>query len=150
WPGGEPAISCAQPLPDGPRTWANGAQLVGYCLEGDLRPGGTVHWTLIWRITHTPTEDIYYHWFNHLLDGEGQKLEQQDGPSLNTDYWRSGDTVLNWFDLHTPGGAPPGDYTMRVGMYTYTRSDVIENVPLVDADGEPAGEWVLIGPLQAK
>jgi hypothetical protein len=150
WPGGEPDIACMQPMPDGPRTWANGAQLVGYCLAGDLRSGGTVHWTLIWRVTHTPTEDIYYHWFNHLLDKEGQKLEQRDGPSLHTDYWRSGDTVLNWFDLQIPGGVPPGDYTMRVGMYTYTRSDVIANVPLVDADGEPAGEWVLIGPLQAK
>jgi len=153
WLGGEPTLACMQPLPDGPIAWANGAQLIGYCLEGDLRPGGTVRWTLIWRITHTPTDDeddVYYHWFNHLLDVEGQQRGQQDGPSFHTEYWRAGDTVLNWFDLHTPGGAPPGDYTMRVGMYTYTRSDVIENVPLVDSDGEPVGEWVLIGPLQAK
>lgn len=150
WPGGEPDIACMQPLLGGSRTWANGAQLVGYCLEGDLRPGGTVQWMLIWRVTRTPAEDIYYHWFNHLLDGEGQKLEQRDGPSLHTDYWRVGDTVLNWFDLQIPADAPLGDYTMRVGMYTYARSDVIENVSLIDADGEPAGEWVLIGPLQVK
>jgi 4-amino-4-deoxy-L-arabinose transferase-like glycosyltransferase len=153
WLGGEPDLACVQPLPDGPVAWANGAQLVGYCLEGDPRPGGMVRWTLIWHITRTPTDDeddVYYHWFNHLLDEEGQQRGQQDGASFHTEYWQAGDTVINWFDLQVPGDAPPGDYTMRVGMYTYVRSDVIENVPLVDADGEPAGEWVLIGPLQVK
>ena len=108
---------------------------------------------LVWRITHTPTDgedDVYYHWFNHLLDAEEQQRGQQDGPSFHTEYWQAGDTVLNWFDLQVPPDVPPGDYMMRVGMYTYARSDVIENVPLVDASGEPAGEWVLIGPLQVK
>ena len=124
--------------------WANGAQLVGYCLEGDLRPGGTIHWTLIWQAARTPTEDVYYHWFNHLLDGQGQLRGQQDGPSFIPSYWRAGDTILNWFDLPIPSDAPPGDYTMRVGMYTYP---VIENVPVLGADGVPEGEWIEIGPF---
>lgn len=147
WPGGEPAIPDLQPLPGGPRTWANGAQLIGYCLEGDLRPGGTVRWTLVWRATRTPTEDVYYHWFNHLLDEQGQLRGQKDGPSLLPAYWQAGDTILNWFDLQIPLDAPPSDYTMRVGMYTYP---AIENVPVLDAGGMPEEEWVEIGPLQVE
>jgi hypothetical protein len=137
WPGGEPDIACKQALPQGPRVWANGVQLIGTCLEGDLRPGGTVRWTLIWRPSRTPTEDVYYHWFNHLVDGAGELQAQQDGPSLLPAYWRAGDVVLNWFDLQIPPDAPPDGYVMRVGMYTYPD---VANVLLLDA----AGEWAEI------
>ncbi|MDY7078930.1 MAG: glycosyltransferase family 39 protein [Chloroflexota bacterium] len=146
WPGGEPTIPNAQSLPGGPRTWANGAQLIGYQLAGDLCPGGTIHWTLIWRATQTPTGDVYYHWFNHLLDEQDQIRGQRDGPSLLPAYWRAGDTILNWFDLQIPPDAPAGDYTMRVGMYAYPTVEM-ENVPLLDAGDAPAGDWVEIGPL---
>jgi len=146
WPGGHFPIPDFQPLPDGPLTWANGARLVGYSLTGDLRPGGTIHWTLVWQATRTPTEDVYYHWFNHLLDERGQLQSQQDGPSLLPAYWRSGDTVLNWFDLTVPAEAPSGGYSMRVGMYTYP---ALQNVPLEDAGllsgGSVVREWVEIG-----
>ena len=147
WPGGEPGTSCKQALPDGPHTWANGAQLIGYCLEGDLKPGETLRWMLIWQPARTPAEDIYYHWFSHLVDGAGELRAQQDGPSLLPAYWRAGDTILNWFDLQIPPDAPQDGYTMRVGMYTYPD---VANVPLVDADGSPVGEWVEIELLPAE
>ena len=147
WPGGEFTVPDLRPLPGGPRAWANGAQLIGYRLAGDLRPGGMIHWTLVWRATRTPTEDVYYHWFNHLLDGQGQMCGQNDGPSLLPAYWRAGDTILNWFDFQIPPDVPLGDYTMRVGMYTYP---ALQNVPLLDAGGVPEGEWVEIGPLQVE
>jgi hypothetical protein len=135
WPGGEPDLACLRALPGGSRTWSNGARLIGYCLDGDLRPGGTVRWTLVWRPQRTPAEDVYYHWFNHLVDGQGELLGQKDGPSLLPAYWRVDDTILNWFDLSIPADAPPGDYVMRVGMYRYPD---LENVPLVDGGDEPA------------
>jgi len=147
WAGGEPALPNLQPLPGGSRTWANGAQLIGYQLAGDPRPGGAIHWTLVWRATGTPTEDVYYHWFNHLLDEQGQVRGQNDGPSLLPAYWRAGDTILNWFDLQVPADAPPGDYTMRVGMYTYP---AMENISLLGADGTPEGEWIEIEPLRVE
>ena len=145
WPGGEPTIPGLQPLPGGPRTWANGAQLVGFRWEGDLRPGDVVHWTLVWRPTRTPHEDVYYHWFNHLLDEQGQMAGQKDGPSLLPAYWRADDTILNWFDFQIPSDVPHGDYTMRVGMYTYP---AIENVPLLGSSDSLDGEWMEIGALR--
>jgi 4-amino-4-deoxy-L-arabinose transferase-like glycosyltransferase len=149
WPGGEPDIACMQPLSGGLRTWANGAQLLGYCLAGDPSPGGTLHWTLIWRPTETPTEDVYYHWFNHLLDEQGEARGQMDGPSLRPAYWRPGDTVLNWFEIPVSPDAPLGTLSMRVGMYALEpgRATFLGNVSVLDGDGEPAGEWIEIGPL---
>jgi 4-amino-4-deoxy-L-arabinose transferase-like glycosyltransferase len=152
WPGGEPPIPNLQLLPGGPRRWANGAQLVGYILEGDLRPGGTLRWTLVWRTDKTPTEDIYYHWFNHLLDGQGQLRAQQDGPSVLPASWRAGDTILNWFALQVPVDAPPGDYTMRVGLYAVQPGSgaLLGNVQVLGTDGAPAGEWIEVGLFQTE
>jgi hypothetical protein len=146
WHGGLPATLEMQRL-DHPPMWTNGAQLVGYQVDGELRPGSTLRWTLIWRATRTPTEDVYYHWFNHLLDQDDQLQGQQDGPSLLPAYWRAGDTILNWFDIAIPSEAPIGDYTMRVGMYVYPS---IENVPLKDGMGQPSKEWVEIGPIPVR
>jgi hypothetical protein len=147
WAGGEPAIPNAQPLPGGPRTWTNGARLIAYSLEGDWRPGETIHWTLIWQATQTSTEDSYYHWFNHLVDEQGQMRGQKDGPSFLPTYWRPGDTVLNPFDLQISPDVPAGDYMMRVGMYTYP---AIKNVPVSDASGGPSSESVEIGPFRVE
>lgn len=150
WPGGKPVIPGMQLLSEGPRAWANGAQLVGYTAEGDLRPGGTLHWTLVWHATQTPVEDVYYHWFNHLLDEQGQLRAQHDGPSLLPAAWRAGDTILNWFTLSIPADAPAGTYTMRVGMYAMQpgTGTFLGNVQVLGADGTPTGEWIIIGPFR--
>ena len=143
WSGGAPQLDCLQPLPGGSRVWENGAELIGTCLEGDPRPGETIRWTLIWRPRRTPEEDIYYHWFNHLLDGQGEVVVQADGPSLLPAYWREGDTILNWFEITLPTDAPAGPYVMRVGMYRWWPTTIVGNVPLVDGDG-PSVEYVTI------
>lgn len=145
WPGGEPDLPNLKPLPGGAAEWANGAELIGYRLSGDLKPGGAVGWTLVWRANETPLEDVYYHWFNHLVDDQGVLESQSDGPSVLPAAWRVGDVVLNWFEIPIPPDAPPGDYTVRVGMYVYP--DLV-NVPIRDAEnGQQAGEWVEIGPI---
>lgn len=149
WPGGQPTVlTNMHSLPGGPQEWANGARLLGYILEGGLRPGTTIRWTLVWQPQRIPQEDVYYHWFNHLLDESGQLVSQQDGPSVLPAYWRPGDTVLNWFELAVPAEAPAGEYSMRVGMYTYP---ALQNVPLIVADGSPSAEWIeLLLPTSAQ
>jgi len=141
WAGGEPEIAGLIPLPGGARRWASGAELIGYTLEGDARAGETIRWTVVWRATRTPTEDVYYHWFNHLLDADGRLLAQADGPSLLPAYWRSGDVVLNWFELTVPVETPTTGLALRLGMYTYPG---LENVPVVDSDGSSQAEWIII------
>ena len=53
---------------------------------------------MIWRVAEVPAGNVRYHWFNHLLDEQGQMCAQADGPSYLSTYWRTGDTILNWFD----------------------------------------------------
>ncbi len=141
WEGGRPDVPWMQPLPGGPQVWANGVELLGYSLQGSVVPGERVRWTLVWRVTRPSTEGGHFHWFNHLVDEQGQMHAQRDGPSFLPTYWRVGDIVLNWFDLEIPPDAPVDSYRMRVGMYIYP---ALENVPLIGADGAPSGEWVEI------
>ncbi|MBN1953749.1 MAG: hypothetical protein JW900_01755 [Anaerolineae bacterium] len=143
WPGGAPELDGLQPLPS-PARWANGARLIGYVAAGEYRPGGTLRWTLVWQPLGTPTEDVNYHWFNHLVDGAGQMWGQADGPSMLPGYWRAGDTVLNWFEISIPADAPPGDYAMRVGLYRFPG---LENIAVLDAENGPGAEWIVIGSI---
>ena len=136
WTGGQPDIACMQPLPDGPVTWANGARLIGYCVEGNPEPGGAIRWTLIWQSTVTPTEDVYYHWFNHVLDQDGEMRGQKDGPSLRPIHWRPGDTVINWYEIPISPESPAGQFSMRVGMYTLQPGTgaFLGNIPIQNLD----------------
>ena len=134
---------------------ASGATLLGYDWSGEPQPGGTVHWTLYWRVEELPPasggpggvpagSDI--HWFNHLVDGEGARWGQTDGVGYPASEWQVGDTVLTWFDIAISTGAPPPPYFIRSGMYIYP--DVV-NVQLLDVAGNPAGEFVELGPIEA-
>jgi NADH:ubiquinone oxidoreductase subunit K len=139
------------PLPATGYHWASGATLLGYDWTGDPWPGGTVHWTLYWQVEGQPPAGrgaviAPLHWFNHLVDGEGARWGQADGVGYPASEWQVGDTVLTWFDIAISTDAPPPPYFIRSGMYTYP--DVV-NVQLIDVAGNPAGEFVELGPIEA-
>ena len=87
-----------------------------------------------------------FHWFNHLLDGAGYRWGQADGVGFPASEWRVGDTVIIWFDIDISPEAPQAPYTIRSGIYTYPG---IVNVSLLDVAGNPAGEFVELGPIGA-
>ena len=128
-----------------PVRWASGVTLLGYDWSGDLRPGGAIRWMLYWRVEGQPPAGSDVHWFNHLVDGEGALQGQMDGVGLPASAWRVGDTVLVWFDIAIAGDAPPPPYFVRSGMYTYP--DIV-NVSLLDVAGNPAGEFIELGPIE--
>ena len=82
-----------------------------------------------------------YHWFNHLLDGQGSLIAQADGPSLLPTSWRSGDLVLNWFDFDLVSGQGAEARYVRLGMYSFPGT---VNVPVRGPGGELLGEWLLV------
>jgi hypothetical protein len=73
-----------------------------------------------------------------LLDESGQRIGQQDAAVFAPWQWQAGDTVISFFYLPWPE-IIPGPLTMRTGVYRYPSLD---NVPLMDAAGNPAGEAV--------
>ena len=130
----------------GPARWASGVALAGYDWSGRVEPGGSVRWTLYLVVEGEPTLQSDLHWFNHLIDSEGNRWGQRDGVGFPAAEWRVGDTALIWFDIEISPDAPPPPYAMRVGMYTYP--DIV-NVSLLDAVGNPAGEFIELGPIGA-
>lgn len=138
------AIDAPHPWEGDPARWASGVILLGYDFSGDVRPGGAVRWTLYWRIEGIPPVEGDLHWFNHLVDGAGARWGQMDGVGLPLSEWRVGDTVLTWFDIPIAADAPPPPYFIRSGMYTYP--DIVA-ISLLDVAGNPAGQFIELGPI---
>ena len=95
--------------------------LLGYDLVGDPTPGQSLTLTLYWEALRAPTDD--YTVFVHLLGPDGDLLAQYDGPPLRglhpTSRWTPGDIFTQQALLPIPADAPPGEYALLTGMYTY-------------------------------
>ena len=120
-----------------PYLLANGVQLIGHDAPV-LRDDGMACWQTYWR-TGSPSE-ADYHFFNHLLDGQGSRVSQADAAAFPAQQWRPGDTVISRFVLPWPDDAE-GRLTMRTGMYTYPD---IRNIPVLDLAGNPSADAVEI------
>ncbi len=92
--------------------------LLGYDLDGDPRPGGTVKLTLYWQARQPMDES--YAVFAHLLDGQSHIWAQHDGTpggDMPTSGWLQGEVVVDRHDLAIRSDAPPGEYVVEIGMY---------------------------------
>ncbi len=93
--------------------------LRGYRVEGDLRPGGQLRVTYAWYATTQPT--AIYAVFNHLAAADGSLAAQADGwpqeGRMLTTQWQAGEYVEDNYTLPIPTDAPPGPYTLYVGLY---------------------------------
>jgi hypothetical protein len=98
--------------------------LIGYDLDrAEYRPGDIVYLQLWWRATGKPDTDWTV--FTHLLgpakpDGStvwaGQDAQPGQG-SVPTTTWAPGDLILDEYQLQLPVDAPPGEYSIEVGLY---------------------------------
>ena len=122
---------------DPPYRLANGVQLLGYDAP-ILRDDGAAQWQIYWRVGSPSAAD--YHFFNHLLDGQGNRISQADAAAFPAQQWQPGDTVISRFVLPWLDGAA-GPLTMRTGMYTYLD---IQSVPVLDLAGNPYADAVEI------
>ncbi|MCC6188724.1 MAG: glycosyltransferase family 39 protein [Anaerolineales bacterium] len=104
---------------------ANGVEVLG---TGAIAGG----WQLWWQAPG-PLPGEAYHLFVHLIAADGQRLGQVDAPTYPAEDWRPGDLVVSHFAL------PAGGAAVRVGMYAYPS---LAPVPVLDAAGDPAGEWL--------
>jgi hypothetical protein len=132
----ERADGCAGGLVDADAQWASGVRLLGYGVTGDPQPGGTVHITLHVETTQGPSdEDI--RWFNHLKDQEEWRCGQFDHAGWPASRWQPGERVLLHFDIEIASDAAPGPFTLHVGQYIYRSPEDLQNIPVIDAAGNP-------------
>ena len=98
------------------------AQLIGYEIRGDAKPGGTILVRLYWFGLSPMTED--YKVFVHFYAPASLRVfAQHDGTPVGgftpTKRWFPGEIVVDEHVLHLPESLPPGRYQIGVGMYRF-------------------------------
>jgi len=93
--------------------------LRGYRVEGDALPGGQLGLTYAGHARVHPT--AIYAVFNHLVAADGTLVAQADGwpqeGRMLTIQWQAGEYIEDGYLLEIPADAPPGPYTLYVGLY---------------------------------
>ena len=110
--------------------------LNGYTLNNDqFVPGDIVQVTLFWQ-TAEPLNQRYKV-FLHLVDASGQPIAQRDsepGGGLNlTTIWQPGAVIIDNHGLLIPADAPPGQYTILLGLYDI--ADPTARLPITTGEG---------------
>ena len=99
--------------------------LRGYRVEGNPRPGGQLHLTYAWYARTRPT--AIYAVFNHLMTADDALAAQADGwpqeGRMLTTQWQAGEYIEDSYTLVIPPDAPPGPYTLYVGLYDAATGD---------------------------
>ena len=101
--------------------------------------GDVVGARLLWSADATPGRA--YKVFLHLLDEKGQVIAQRDGEpgggARPTTSWMAGEQVTDNHGLLLPPDLPPGDYTLRLGLYDAL--DPSRRLATDGGDGLPLG-----------
>ena len=123
WPGQDSAAAPCGDVVLG--RWQNGVALLRAQLSGEQVE-------LCYRV-EAVAHPADYHWFNHVLDPNGNRVAQIDGAGFPSRSWRVGDVVVVRFGpLALPDGlGQPA--ALRVGLYTYPD---IATVPTASAAGD--------------
>ncbi len=96
---------------------------------------------LRWRIENTVeiTDLVPY---ARLYDAWGAAWSQSGGFNYPSEQWSPGDTSLTRLTVPVPAGLPPGQYTLKAGLYS-ENSQI--SLPHLDARGGYAGDRAALG-----
>jgi hypothetical protein len=122
-------------------------RLLGYDLEGQPEPGGSLHLTLFWQALSIPQDD--YTVFVHLVGGDGLIMGQVDSQPVSgfhpTSAWTGSEFVRDQYHVTISEAAPPGEYSLSVGMY---RAGTGERLPFLDEQGDVLGDSLPLAGIQ--
>lgn len=104
--------------------------------------GKTAVYDLYWHTGGNP-DPADYHFFNHLLNADGQRVAQTDAAAFTPWQWHAGDVVVSRFTLDLPETAD--SFTLRTGMYRYPS---LEPVLLLDVAGNPYTDAIEIHKIE--
>jgi len=118
--------------------------------DGQLvaHPGQSLPFTLYWQATGPI--DGQYTVFVHLLDANGERFAQGDGPPLRglqpMSHWRPREVLLDRRMIDLPPDLPPGRYHLAIGLYGADGS----RLPITTAAGQPLGDTFIIDRIQVE
>ncbi len=140
----------AQPAAPQPTTPVNAMlggeiKLLGYDVQGEVRPGQTINLTLYWQALRQPQVD--YHTFAHVSDSTGTVVAQSDGVTGNTQpttWWLAGQVISETRQIAIPLTAPANlSPAIAVGLY---RLDTSARLPVTGSNGKLRGDTISIQP----
>ncbi|MFN2220256.1 MAG: glycosyltransferase family 39 protein [Anaerolineae bacterium] len=109
-------------------------RLLGYRLEGNAQPGGTLHLTLYWEALGAIATD--YTVFTHILGAGDAMLGQMDHPPQSgaapTSTWQTGERLVDPYAIPIRPDAPAGPARLVVGMYDPATGDRLPATGTVD------------------
>ncbi len=108
-----------------PASFAHNIHLLGYRLASEeVQAGDPLEVVLVWQATQRIPQDFSV--FVHLVGLEGMIVAQQDNAPVQGTYptssWQPGDIVVDAYEIQLPADLPPGDYTLKVGLYDWMTS----------------------------
>ncbi len=122
----------------------NQALLLGAQTAGSVQAGATLPVTLYWLNLHDTAQN--YKAFVHLVDAAGTVRAQQDGDPGGgfspTSRWRTNELILDRHLVELPADLPPGQYTVKAGLYQF---DPLRNLTVVPAT---ADDRVVVGQVE--
>jgi len=98
---------------------------------------------LRWTVENLPDAGDYLP-YARLTDAAGAVWAQSGGFSYPSEQWQPGDTLLTRLAVPLPAGLPPGDYVLRVGVFSAGQQ---ASLPRLEAAGAFAGERAPLPPL---
>ena len=128
--------------------FGNLIQLRGYSFDKPtVRPGETEILTLYWQALREPI-GADYTVFVHVLDKQQRGVAQhdrrpQDSACITVD-WKQGEIVRDPHPLAIKSGVAPGEYEVRVGLYTLAD---VKRLSVIGSGGVVLGDSVALGAL---
>jgi uncharacterized membrane protein len=128
----------------------NRVKLLGYALDKEiLRPGESLVLTLYWQAT-APMKTSYKV-FTHIVDEGGAIKAQRDGLPVGgarpTTQWRSGEIVVDLYEIVIGPEVSPGRYAIEVGMYELESGQRLE---VIAPDGRTLDNRVILQEIQVQ
>ena len=117
----------------------------GFDMPKDVRAGDTLTVQWYWRILATDEREFAFS--NQLLDKDDRRHGQLDDRAFAPGYWPPGTSGITTFEIDIDPEAPTGAYWLRVAMYDRNKQD-ISNLPVFDAQGNQAGNHLILGPIK--
>ena len=131
-------------------------RLLGYTLpRATVAPNGAIELTLYWQTAEALT--ARYKVFTQLIGQDynaatgnfiwGQKDNEPDQGMTPTTTWTPGVIMVDRYSIPVDPDAPPGVYTLQVGLYGLVDG---ARLPVFGSTDQPQGDAVMLGQIEVR
>jgi hypothetical protein len=90
--------------------------------------------------------------FVHLVNAKGDVPAQRDTEPRNGTYptseWKAGEAVVDEANVNLPQNLPPGNYTLRAGLYLQQNGQAVGAFTIGNAPPGSTQDYVVLGNLK--